>query len=110
MTGPTEADLALERLSAAELHRVRLWAEDRLLNIVSPLDLRLQMEMPGVLKIDPTLQAARLTVDRIVALVADVRKLDDQAWIAAAGSRTGRDHARGPVDNSIHQTADERHS
>jgi hypothetical protein len=82
---PTLDDLDLAALAPADLHRVRLWAEHELNNIVAPLHLRLQMEMPGTIRIDPTLQAAEQAVARIGALVDGIRRLDDTAWVGCQG-------------------------
>jgi len=51
MAGP---DTDLRKLSAEALKLVRAWAEDRLINAVTPLDIRLQLEQPGVLACDLT--------------------------------------------------------
>jgi len=107
MAGP---DTDLRKLSAEALKLVRAWAEDRLINAVTPLDIRLQLEpltrnvpvadhgdprrsrgeipcQGGVLACpvgegphshgacDLTCQKARRTVERILGIVDEVRKL-----------------------------------
>ena len=68
-------DDRLEVLVTEDLRRVLRWSEDRLLNIVTPLDIHLQRQMPGVIAADPALQCARKTVERIIAVVDEVRML-----------------------------------
>lgn len=65
----------LSRLSPEDLARVRRWVEDRFVNAIQPLALRLDMEMPGTIRADPALQEARRTVDRVLARVEEIRAL-----------------------------------
>jgi hypothetical protein len=65
----------LSKLSPEDLRRVCLYIEDRVGNAINPLAVRLQMEMPGTLAADVTLQAARRTVDRLMAIIKEVRTL-----------------------------------
>jgi hypothetical protein len=55
---------------------VRSWVEDRFINAVCPLALRLNMEAPWQLSKDRTLQEARRTIDRVLAAVEEVRRID----------------------------------
>ena len=73
-----DLDVDLSRLSPSDLALVRRWAEDRLINAVTPLDIRLQLEQPGVLACDLTCQEARRTVERIVGIVDEVRALAER--------------------------------
>jgi hypothetical protein len=65
----------LSKLSPEDLRRVRRWVEDRMINAIYPLSIRLQMEMPGTMGADLTLQEARGAVDRVMEAVEEVRKL-----------------------------------
>jgi hypothetical protein len=70
------ADDSLAGLRPEDLGRVRSWIDDRFINAVCPLALRLNMETPLQLSKDRTLQEARRTVDRVLALVEEVRRID----------------------------------
>ena len=70
------ADDSLARLRPEDLGRVRSWIEDRFINAVCPLALRLNMETPWQLSKDRTLQEARRTIDRVLAAVEEVRRID----------------------------------
>ena len=94
-------DCDLRKLSKEDLALVRRWAEDRLINAVTPLDIRLQLEpltrnvpvadhgdprlsrgeipcQGGVLACDLTCQEARRTVERILGIVEEVRALAER--------------------------------
>ncbi len=77
MSHPGLPDCDLSRLSAEDIARVRHWAEDRILNAITPLACRLQMEMPGTIAADKTLQAATRAVERLENIVAEVRALHE---------------------------------
>ncbi|MBI4241487.1 MAG: hypothetical protein HY613_07195 [Candidatus Rokubacteria bacterium] len=68
-------DDRLDRLSIDELRRVVRFVEDRFVNAVTPLSVRLQMEMPGSLRADPTLQAAQDAVKRVLGGVEEARNI-----------------------------------
>ncbi len=70
------ADDSLASLRPEDLGRVRSWIEDRFINAVFPLALRLNMEMPSLLTKDRTLQEAQRTIDRVLAAVEEVRRID----------------------------------
>ena len=70
------ADDSLAHLRPEDLGRVRSWIEDRFINAVCPLALRLNMEMPWLLTKDRTLQEAQRTIDRVLAAVEEVRRID----------------------------------
>jgi len=70
------ADDSLTSLKPEDLVRVRSWIEDRFINAVCPLALRLNMEMPWLLSKDRTLQEAQRTIDRVLAAVEEVRRID----------------------------------
>jgi hypothetical protein len=70
------ADDSLASLRPEDLGRVRSWIEDRFINAVFPLALRLNMEMPWLLSKDRTLQEAQRTIDRVLAAVEEVRRID----------------------------------
>jgi hypothetical protein len=70
------ADDSLASLRPEDLGRVRSWIEDRFINSVFPLALRLNMEMPWLLSKDRTLQEAQRTIDRVLAAVEEVRRID----------------------------------
>ena len=63
----------LSKLSAEDLARVCRFAEDRFLNAITPLDIRLQQEVPGSIRADQTLRAAQGAVKRVLAAVNEVR-------------------------------------
>jgi hypothetical protein len=69
-------DDSLASLKPEDLGRVRSWIEDRFINAVCPLALRLNMEMPWLLSKDRTLQEAQRTIDRVLAAVEEVRRID----------------------------------
>jgi len=85
-------DTDLSRLTPTDLALVRRWVEDKLINAVTPLDIRLQLEQPGVLACpvgegphshgacDLTCQEARRTVTRILEIVDEVRALSGDLW------------------------------
>jgi len=73
------SDDALASLTPEDLGRVRSWIEDRFLNAVCPLALRLKMETPLLLSTDRTLQEAQRTIARVLAAVEEVRRLDEQS-------------------------------
>jgi hypothetical protein len=79
MSNAVLPDIDLTRMSLEDLHRMRSWMEHHLGNAVTPLSLRLQMEMPGTKACDRTLQTAQETVDQIVGLLDEVRRVDDVA-------------------------------
>lgn len=67
----------LTRLRPEDLHRVCRWAEDRLINAVTPLVIRLQNQKPpGGPQRDQVLLAAQRAVNQVLAAVEEVR------WIA----------------------------
>jgi hypothetical protein len=68
----------LASLPPEDLSRVRRWIEDRFINAVCPLMLRLRLEMPRLLNADRTLQEAQRTVDRVMAAVDEVRRIDEK--------------------------------
>ena len=70
------ADDSLASLRPEDLGRVRSWIEDRFINAVCPLALRLNMEMPWLLTKDRTLQEAQRTIDRVLAAVEEIRRID----------------------------------
>jgi hypothetical protein len=73
------SDEALAKLRPEDLGRVRSWIEDRFVNAVCPLALRLNMEMPWLLSKDSTLQEAQRTIERVLAAVEEIRRIDAQA-------------------------------
>ena len=73
------ADDVLTNLPPEDLGRVRLWIEDRFINAVCPLAIRLNLEMPWMLSADRTLQEAQRAVERVLAAVEEIRRLDGEA-------------------------------
>jgi hypothetical protein len=65
----------LSRLNPEDLQRVCVYIEDRFVNAVTPLAVRLQRELPDHIARNPTLQVAQRVVDRILAVVEEVRSL-----------------------------------
>jgi hypothetical protein len=84
MTHPGLPDCDLSRLSPEDLARVRHWAEDRILNAITPLSFRLQCRgeaclapTESAMACDKVLQAATRAVERLENIVAEVRALHD---------------------------------
>lgn len=65
----------LSQLAPADRLRVCRWVEDRMINAINPLAIRLQQEMPGSIAADPTLRYAIHAVQRVQAAVAEIRAL-----------------------------------
>ena len=65
----------LSGLAPEDLRRVTRWVEDRMINAVTPLYVRLQRERPGTLRADRTLQAAVTAVRKVLAGVEELRTL-----------------------------------
>ncbi|MBI4241480.1 MAG: hypothetical protein HY613_07160 [Candidatus Rokubacteria bacterium] len=68
-------DDRLDLLSTDDLRRVVRFIEDRFVNSVTPLSVRLQMEMPGTLRADRTLRAAQDAVKRVLGAVDEARNI-----------------------------------
>lgn len=66
----------LKQLTPEDLNRVRRWVEDRFVNAVCPLAVRLRLSMPENLRSDYTLQTALVAVERVMAAVDEVRRMD----------------------------------
>lgn len=79
---PPPPDDDLRQLAPADLRRVTAWVEDRIGNEIVALAGRIERELPGTLRADPTLQLAQRVCRRLRAAVEEVQKL-------AAGSRQG---------------------
>ncbi len=72
---PSLPDCDLSRLAPEDIARVRRWAEDRILNAITPLSYRLQLAPPWAIACDKTLLAATRAVERLENIVAEVRDL-----------------------------------
>ncbi len=70
---PAEPDLT--SLSPEDLRRVRAWVEDRFVNAVTPLHLRLQREPRGNFLCDATLCEAQRAVAHVMEHVEEIRAL-----------------------------------
>ena len=68
----------LKCLAPEDLCRVRRWVEDRFVNAVCALSVRLRLAMPEGVSSDHTLQAAKVAVDRVLAAVDEVRMMDNE--------------------------------
>ncbi len=68
----------LKRLAPEDLDRVRRWVEDRFINAVCPLALRLRLSVPEHLRSDHTLQVAMVAVERVMAAVDEVRRIGSE--------------------------------
>ena len=68
-----KCDDRLEALAIDDLRRVVNFIEDRFANSIAALSIRLQLEMPGSLRADPTLQAAEDAVRRVLGAVEEAR-------------------------------------
>jgi len=75
-------DMDITPLSAADLSRVVAWLQHRLNNGIMPLAVHIGRELPGVIRADPTLQAARHAVAVVQAVVSEA-----EAALAAARIR-----------------------
>jgi len=65
----------LTNLGAEDLLRVRRWIEDRFVNAIYPLAIHLMLEPPRGHQRTRTLREAKRTVDRVLEVVEEVRKL-----------------------------------
>jgi len=72
-------DDVLANLAPEDLGRVRRWIEDRFINAVCPLAFHLNREMPWMLGADRTLQEAQRAVERVLAAVEEIRRIDGEA-------------------------------
>jgi hypothetical protein len=79
----------LSILDPEDLQRVCVYIEDRFVNAVTPLAVRLQGELPDHVATNPTLQVAQRVVDRILAVVEEVRSLSDRSASQCGGSGLG---------------------
>ena len=75
------ADDVLATLAPDDLGRVRRWIEDRFINAICPLVIHLNREMPWMLSPDRTLQEAQRTVERVLAAVEEIRRIDGEACV-----------------------------
>ena len=66
----------LKHLASEDLGRVRRWIEDKFVNAVCPLVVRLRLAVPERVYTDHTLMAAQVAVDRVLAAVDEVRRMD----------------------------------
>jgi acetoin utilization deacetylase AcuC-like enzyme len=66
----------LKSLAPEDLGRVRRWVEDRFVNAVCPLAVRLRLVKPDMVWSDHTLHAAQVAVERVLAAVEEVRNMD----------------------------------
>jgi hypothetical protein len=74
----------LTTLRPEDLQRVCRWAEDRLINAVTPLVIRLQdQKPPGGLQRDQVLLAAQRAVNQVLAAVEEVRWMAGEATLCA---------------------------
>lgn len=75
MTDPFSCDLT--QIPPEHLAVLRRWVEDRFVNAVTPLSIRLQREPHGNFLCDLTLREARKTVDHVMEHVNEIRALSD---------------------------------
>lgn len=68
-------EIDLSGLAPEDLRRVSEWIEDRFVNAVHPLAIRLQLQPSGMPCSDHTLLAAHWTVKRVLAAVEEVRRI-----------------------------------
>ncbi len=68
-------EIDLSGLAPEDLRRVSEWIEDRFVNAVHPLAIRLQLQPSGMPCSDRTLLAAQWTVKRVLAAVEEVRRI-----------------------------------
>jgi hypothetical protein len=73
MIDPFDHDLS--QLSPDDRLRVCRWIEDRFVNAITPLGMRMQREPRVVIDCDPTLQAAAKAVERVMDGVDEARVL-----------------------------------
>jgi len=73
------ADDVLANLAPEDLGRVRRWIEDRFINAICPLAIHLNRELPWMLSADRTLQEAQHAVERVLAAVEEIRRIDGEA-------------------------------
>lgn len=68
----------LKHLAPEDLGRVRRWVEDRFVNAVCPLVVRLRLSLPEKLRSDDTLLVAQVAVQRVLAAVDEVRRMEGE--------------------------------
>jgi hypothetical protein len=68
----------LKHLAPEDLARVRRWVEDRFVNAVCPLAVQLRLSMPENVCFDSTRQVALVAVERVLAAVDEVRRIDSE--------------------------------
>jgi hypothetical protein len=68
----------LKNLAPEDLGRVRRWVEDRFVNAVCPLMVQLRLSMPENVPFDSTHQVAQVAVERVLAAVDEVRRMDSE--------------------------------
>ncbi len=69
------SEIDLSRIAPEDLRRVSEWIEDRFINAVHPLAIRLQLETSGMPCTHDTLTTAQWTVERVLAAVDEVRRI-----------------------------------
>lgn len=87
MSHPTLPCDDLRRLAPADLQIVLAWVQDRMLNAITPLDMRLQMEMPGSIAADPALQAGVHACRRVQAAIRELQAVACMAQDVESKSR-----------------------
>lgn len=75
MTTSALPDCDLSKLAPDDLVRVLRWVEDRMINAIAPLDMRLSLEPPGAMDCDKTLQAGKRACARVMEHIAELRRL-----------------------------------
>jgi hypothetical protein len=68
----------LKNLAPEDLGRVRRWVEDRFVNAVCPLMVQLRLSTPENEPFESTLQVAQVAVERVLAAVDEVRRMDSE--------------------------------
>ena len=90
-------DMDLSKLSPEHLAIACAWVEDRFLNAVTPLGVRLQMEPPGMMAADKTLQVAQRAVAHVLEHVDEIRAIARGQGSEVRGQGSGVRGQRGPA-------------
>jgi hypothetical protein len=104
-TAMYQPDDDLSPLCPEDLYRVCRWAEDRLVNAVTPFAIRLQGEMAGGMCGDHTLAAAQWAVTRVLAAVEEIRRIVQNRRIPSGGDLSLTSQYAPPIPKEMPRAA-----
>jgi acetoin utilization deacetylase AcuC-like enzyme len=82
----------LSTLHPEDLERVCRWVEDRFINAVTPLAIRMQIEFPDGPCADRTLQAAQWAVKGVLEAVEELRTMIGETTVGSAVNASPPSH------------------